>query len=122
MPRSSNGFAFCVIAPAVALGAMLAGCSDIYYDRRDTVALSTGDAIASNQVTQMVDPWSRHSANRNIAFDGSKMQSAVERYRTNRVIPPVSSMTSSTAYQQAQSANAAQSTTPGNSPPPPPVK
>jgi hypothetical protein len=30
------------------------------------------------------------------------MQSAVERYRTNRVSPPVNVTTSSTAYQQAE--------------------
>ena len=33
-------------------------------------------------------PGRAHSANRNIAFNGNKMESAVERYRTNRVIPP----------------------------------
>ena len=49
----------------------------------------------------MVDPWPRASANRNIAFSGEKMQTAVERYRTNRVIPPVNATTSSAAYQAA---------------------
>ena len=122
MPRSSDNLTLRTIATMAALGATLAGCSDIYYDRRDSIGLSAGDAIASDQVTQMVDPWPRDSANRNISFNGQKMQSAVERYRTNKVVPPVSSMTSSTAYQQAQSPNAPQSTSPGNSPPPPPVK
>jgi hypothetical protein len=123
MPRTSNGFAFCVIASAVALGALLAGCSDIYYDRRDTIALSAGNAIATNQVTHMVDPWPRNSANRNISFDGSKMQSAVERYRTNKVIPPTNATTSSAAYQAAQqSANAASNSAPPPPPPPAPVK
>ncbi len=86
--------------------AALAGCSDIYYDRRDAIELSAGDALKVNQVTQMVDPWPRYSANRNIAFNGQKMQSAVERYRTNKVIPPVSGMTSSSGYQQAPQAAA----------------
>jgi hypothetical protein len=36
----------------------------------------------------MVDPWSRASADKTIAFNGEKMQSAVERYRKNRVIQP----------------------------------
>jgi hypothetical protein len=49
----------------------------------------------------MVDPWPRASANRNIAFNGEKMQSAVERYRTNKVTAPVNATTSSTSYQQA---------------------
>jgi len=38
----------------------------------------------------MVDPWPSRSGNTNIAFNGQKMQSAVERYRTDKVTPPVS--------------------------------
>ncbi len=125
MPRSANGFTPRAIAAAVALGALLGGCSNIYYDRRDTIGLSAGDAAAANQVTQMVDPWPRDSANRDIASNGAKMQSAVERYRTNKVIPPTNATTSSTAYQQAQqSANAASNSAPSTSasPPPPAIK
>lgn len=85
----------------------LAGCSDIYYDRRESIALSAGDALKTNQVTQMVDPWPASSANRNIPFNGEKMQSAVERYRTNNVIPPASGMTSSSGYTPAPAAAAA---------------
>jgi hypothetical protein len=77
------------VAAAVALGALLAGCSDIYYDRRETVSLGAGDAIASNGVEQMVDPWPAHSNNRNLAFNGERMQRAVECYRKNRVTQPV---------------------------------
>lgn len=65
----------------------LAGCSQ-YLDRRDSITLGAGNALASDEVTQMVDPWPRTSANKNIAFSGAKMQSAVERYRTNRVLIP----------------------------------
>jgi hypothetical protein len=92
------------MAAALILGTTLAGCSDLYYDRREGIALSAGDAAATNKVTQMVDPWPRASSNRNIAFNGEKMQTAVERYRTNKVIPPVNATTSSVAYQQAQQA------------------
>ena len=59
---------------ALALAAVLAalgGCSE-YLDRRDTIALSGGDAVATNKVTQMVDPWPRASADRNIAFNGDE--------------------------------------------------
>lgn len=90
------------MAVAVALGTALTGCSDVYTDRRQTIGLSAGDAMASNQVTQMVDPWPVNSANRNIAFNGEKMQSAVERYRTNKIYQPVGATTSSTPYQQPQ--------------------
>jgi len=92
----------------VALTAALAGCSE-YLDRRDTISLAGGNAVATDKVTQMVDPWPRASANRNIAFNGEKMQTAVERYRTNKVVPPQGIGTSSN-YQPAP--NAQNNTTP----------
>jgi hypothetical protein len=81
----------------------IAGCSE-YLDRRDTIALSGGNAVETNKVTQVVDPWPRDSANREIAYNGEKMQSAVERYRTNKVIPPQGIGTGS-SYQAAPSQN-----------------
>ena len=84
--------------------AALAGCSE-YVDRRDSIALSAGDAVASDKVTHMVDPWPRESANRNIAFDGNKMESAFERYRTNKVIPPKGTGTSATYQPDPGAAN-----------------
>ena len=67
--------------------AVLGGCSE-YLDRRDTIAKSGGNAVATNVVTHMVDPWPRASANRNIAFNGARIESAFERYRNNKVIAP----------------------------------
>ena len=75
--------------PTVMLGALLAGCSDIYFDRRETIALGAGDAVAANQVEQMVDPWPPHSSNRNLTFNGERMQRAVECYRIDKVTQPV---------------------------------
>jgi hypothetical protein len=109
----------CVLALAFGVG--LGGCSEIYLDRRDTVSLGAEDAIASNRVTHMVDPWPRHVSNRNLAFNGERMQAAVERYRHNRVTPPVNATTSSVAYQQAQQAAAA-ANTPQSTAPAAPVK
>ena len=88
--------------------AALAGCSE-YIDRRDTIALSGGNAVATNEVSQMVDPWPRASADKNIAFSGPKMEAAVERYRTGRVIQPQGIGTSNN-YQQ--SSNNQNNTTP----------
>jgi len=82
-----------------ALIAVLGGCSE-YIDRRDTIARSGGNAVATDVVTQMVDPWPRDSANRNIAFNGPRMESAFARYRTNRVIRPHGVGTSS-SYQDS---------------------
>jgi hypothetical protein len=87
---------------SVALAAVLVtlgGCSE-YLDRRDTISLGGGNAVATDKVTQMVDPWPRASAQRNIAFDGNKMESAVTRYRTNTVYPPTAAGTSA-SYQPA---------------------
>jgi hypothetical protein len=119
-------FATRTIAAAVLLGTMLGGCSEYYFDRRDTVSLHSGEAMAANRVTQMIDPWPAASGQRNIAFSGEKAAAASERYRTGRIIPPVNATTSSAAYaaaqQQAQStANTQASSAPngggnGNSP------
>jgi hypothetical protein len=77
------------VAAAVALGALLAGCSDIYYDRRETISLGANDAVASNTAEETVDPWPRYSNNNNLAFNGERMQRAVECYRKNRENQPV---------------------------------
>jgi hypothetical protein len=100
MRPSSNTMRKLALAATLAT---LAGCSE-YLDRRDTIALSAGNAVATDKVTQMVDPWPRDSANRNIGFNGPKMESAVERYRTNQVIPPIGTGTSA-SYQQGSTPN-----------------
>jgi hypothetical protein len=85
--RKTNGMARVIAsaAGAIALGVALAGCADLYTDRRDSIALGAGDAIAANQVAQMMDPWPAHSGNTNIPFNGQRMQAAMERYRFDKV-------------------------------------
>ena len=95
------------IAAVVVIAAAVAGCSEMYYDRRDTVALSAGDALATNKVTQTIDPWSRASANNRIAFNGQRMQSAQDRYNRGKVITPVLPTLVSKDYQQIQQQAAA---------------
>jgi hypothetical protein len=83
----------------LALAAPLLGaCTDMYLDRRDTVSFAAGDAVAVNKVTHMIDPWPPYAGNRNIAFDGERMQAAAERYRTNKVTPLATAATSSVQY------------------------
>jgi hypothetical protein len=103
------------IAAAMTLATMLAGCSDIYFDRRETIALSGGDAVAANAVAQTVDPWPPHSGSTNIAFNGQKMQSAVERYRNDKVIQPVKPTTSDVQNKQEAAAAAISSGSPSTS-------
>ena len=72
---------------AVLLGVMLGGCSDLYWDRRDTVAFWAGDAPASNVAIHTVDPWPPAAAKRRLTANGELMQHAAERYRTNKTTP-----------------------------------
>src|SRR5215203_4840808 len=89
------------VAATLIAGSVLSGCSDIYYDRRETIALGADDAVASNRVIHMVDPWPPYSANCNIAFNGERMECAVERYRRNAVIQPRQVTTSSAGSQSS---------------------
>lgn len=77
-----------------------------YLDRRDTIELSAGDANASNIAVQMVDPWPRYAGNKNIAYNGQRMQAAVERYRNNQVTPPRGISSSSTYGAQSNNGTA----------------
>jgi hypothetical protein len=79
----------------------------MYYDRRDSISLGAGDAIAINKAVQTVDPWSRASTNTRLAFDGQRMQTAIERHRLGKTLPPVNVTTSSAALQQVQQQAAA---------------
>jgi len=106
------------LAVAGALGVLLAGCSDpgLYLDRRDSIALSAGDAVAANMAMQTIDPWPAHSGNVNLAANGQKMQSAVERYRSNLVTQPVDPMmlqVANTTPSTAQTGNAQSGSTGG---------
>jgi hypothetical protein len=88
------------LAAACILGA-LNNCSDpgLYLDRRDSIALGAGDAVATNAALQTIDPWPPASGNTHIAANGQRMQSAVERYRNGTVTPPVDPMMLQVANQ-----------------------
>src|SRR6201988_101842 len=75
------------LAASVLLAAMLGGCSDLYWDRRDTVAFWAGDAPAANVAIHTVDPWPPAAAKRRLTANGELMQKAAERYRTNKTTP-----------------------------------
>ncbi len=76
------------LAAAGVLSFTLAACSDLYYDRRDSIHLSWSDANASNIAVQTIDPWPRHAANRDILTNGEKIQPAIQRYKEGKVTPP----------------------------------
>jgi hypothetical protein len=91
------------VAPALLIAGLLAGCAepDLYFDRRDSLSLHAGDAVASNIVAQTIDPWPRVAGNRDIAFNGDRMQAAGERYRTGKVITPQGLNTSSVKFENS---------------------
>jgi hypothetical protein len=95
---------------AVLLSAALGGCSDLYWDRRDSIAFWGGDAPASNVAIHTIDPWPPAAAKRRLSTNGELMQKAAERYRTNKTTPLRPIGTSSVQSSAAGSAAA----TPGS--------
>jgi hypothetical protein len=88
MFRSKTESASRAVSAAVLLASLLAGCSDLYFDRRETIAFDGGDSVAANAAEQTIDPWPRHSNNNRLTFNGQRMQHAVECYRIGKVQPP----------------------------------
>ena len=96
------------LAAVIGLGAVISGCSDIYYDRRETVLFGADNAVAANSAVQTVDPWPPGSSNRNASTNGQVVAAAIERYRTGRVDIPIGNGTSSSYQQQQQGAQQSQ--------------
>ena len=96
------------IAAVIVIATAVAGCAEMYYDRRETVGAGSGDALATNKVAQMIDPWSRASANNRIAFNGQLMQAGQDRYNRGKVMTPVLPTVVSKDYQQARAVAAGQ--------------
>lgn len=101
MSRCSNPMRVKAVLSMLTVATTLSACSDIYYDRRETVLFGAEDAVATNRILQTVDPWPPLAADRRLTYDGAVMATAVERYRTGQVIPPRGNGTSSVQYQPA---------------------
>jgi uncharacterized membrane protein YgcG len=69
---------------AAAFGLALAGCSNDYLERKDTVTFSAGDAVAWNAAQQIPDPWPKGVNNTRIVADGDKAARAVRRDRNGQ--------------------------------------
>jgi hypothetical protein len=76
MMRMILGFA------AVSLA--LSGCSNQYFERKDTVTFSAGDAVAWNKAQQIVDPAPRSAYNTNIVTPGVTAERAGADYAQGR--------------------------------------
>ena len=102
-----------IVAGAVLLASLLTGCSDLYYDRRETVTFAAGDSVVSAQAVQVIDPWPAAAYNRNIAYNGPRVAGAIERYRTGKIIPPSGTGTSGSYTPNAPSAQGGRGLTRG---------
>jgi hypothetical protein len=76
------------VAAVLIIGTFAGSCSDLYLDRRETVALGAADAVAVNRVVETIDPWPPAAADRSYVSNGDKISSAAERYRTGKIIQP----------------------------------
>jgi hypothetical protein len=96
---SRPGKILSTLALAVVLAGALGACSsDVYYDRREGLTFHGGNAVETNKVAQIIDPWPPAAADRRIVHDGQRMQRAIDRYRTNKTTPLMTTSTSSVSY------------------------
>lgn len=102
MPRFVDALAAPAVIAVVGLGTILTGCSDIYYDRRESILFGANDAVASNTAVQTIDPWPPSSVDRRAPANGERVAAAIKRYRTGRVFIPIGNATSSSYQQQQQ--------------------
>lgn len=59
----------------------LSACSNMYYERKDSVTISNGDSVEANKVLQIADPWPKGSQNTKIPMDPVKAAQAMYKYR-----------------------------------------
>ena len=64
---------------------LLTGCRD-YFDRKDTISLGVGNAVAENKAVQTIDPWPPGVFKKHQTTDGKRLEKAIERYWENK--PP----------------------------------
>ena len=59
-----------------------------WFERRDTITLQAGDAVAANQAIMMRDPWPPYVNNRNLFFNGAVIDSAIDLSEAGEVVEP----------------------------------
>ena len=74
------------IALAFRLALIIPGCLGLsscnqYWERKETINLRAGDAVAWNAIQQTADPWSAASRDNRIQASGSRAESAMVQYR-----------------------------------------
>jgi len=74
-----------VLALAVLSALVLAGCSDAYLDRRESVYFGAGNAQEVNAATHIINPLPPESADKYLLINGQLVQQSVSKYRTGKV-------------------------------------
>lgn len=64
------------------------GCTADHLVRSDKVTLQAGDAVAFNRAVQTRDPWPPYVWDRDILFNGTIIDNAINRYQTDQTIQP----------------------------------
>lgn len=83
------------VAVAAGLLVVLSGCAGSeYLERRDTITLGAGDAVARNKTMQTINPRPARAFQTHIHTDGDRMNNAIERYRSPKKSSNESSTTS----------------------------
>lgn len=88
-------------------GALTAGCED-YLERRDTITLGVGDAVAVNKATQTISRWPAAAREDRWLSDGERARIAQTRYRTRTVPSPKTLENSSSESDILKSGGASQ--------------
>jgi hypothetical protein len=108
MSQAADLIKMAAVLAALALG----GCSqELYTETQDPVTLQFGDAVKSNVALQTVDPWPASAQNTNLSYKGRPMNSAIDRYYTGTILPPVANGTDSGLAGASKTAQAGASVT-----------
>jgi hypothetical protein len=89
MTRYQSGFVIAL------LGLAVTACDATNYGDSRMTAPGYGNSVHQNSAVMIIDPQPVTAANTEIDLDGRRDALAIERYRQNKVIPPVELKTSS---------------------------
>ena len=81
MKNSKNFSKLIGTSTLLAITVFVSGCNQAV-SRRDSLAPSFGNAMATNTALQTIDPWPRNVENTHIHTDAVKTGNAIERYQT----------------------------------------
>lgn len=113
MSRRNSGVRALGAGIVLAAGLATAGCED-YLDRRDTMTLGVGDAVAVNKATQTINRWPASARKDRWQSDGERARAAVSRYRAGKVYPPNTLGSSGQDGAASQTTESSGSATTGN--------